>query len=114
MKKIILSALSLIALLSLSCSSGNELKECKGKLWAITDSALIVSVDGDSVCFESSDLQVAGNDVIIPGDSLSIQYIGRLSGRCKALVVSPIIKSRVVDGKFDPTKELITAPAEEE
>ena len=105
MKKLFFGLLSVTFVL-LSCGS-NELQECKGVVKAFyPDSVLIANVDGDDITFEASDLQ-QNNAMITANDSVIIHYIGRLSGESKALLVTLIPQSTVVDAVYDQSKELI-------
>ena len=107
MKKLLFALLS-VSLVLVACGPKNELQECKGVVKAFyPDSVLIANIDGDDISFEASDLQ-QNNALITINDSVIIHYIGRLSGKSKALLVSLIPQSTVVDAVYDESKELNT------
>lgn len=91
-----------------ACGPKNELQECKGVVKTFyPDSVLVADIDGDEVEFEASDMQM-NNGAIMAKDSVTIHFIGRLSGKCKALLVTLIPQQHVVDAVFDASKELET------
>ena len=93
-----------------SCQQ-NELRECRGVVTGITDSTLTAVIDGDTVQFEARDMRLT-NGVMMPSDSVKINYIGRLEGQAKALTGELIPKTRIVDAVYNPEKELETRDKE--
>ena len=112
MKKLYCSVTLLAGLLSLfsSCGSDNELKESLAVVKSMTDSTIVATVDGSDATLITTDVRIA-NGAYMPGDSIRLHYVGRLSsGEAKALLISVIPQaSRVVTAGFDGSKELKTA-----
>ena len=117
MKKVLgfLMAVAAVALLSVSCHKA-ERGDATGLVDEITDSVMIVKIDGSKVKFDITEC-VFTNGSVMYGDSVVISYVGDLSASYSVaetcyLIVKP--SPTVEVGVVDTTKELKTRPADPE
>ena len=117
MKKVLgfLMAVAAVALLSVSCHKA-ERGDATGLVDEITDSVMIVKIDGSKVKFDITEC-VFTNGSVMYGDSVVISYVGDLSASYSVaetcyLIVKP--SPTVEVGVVDTTKELKTRPANPE
>ena len=119
MKKSIISILlviSVLSLLTVACSSNPVHGQTRGLVDEMTDSTMIVRIDGSKVKFDLSEASFT-NGAVMYGDSVMIDYYGSLdSKRAIALTVQLIIRQGVTVpvGVVDTNKELITREADPE
>jgi len=102
------------AALSVGCHKA-ERGDTRGLVEEITDSVMIVKIDGSKVKFDITECTFT-NGAVMYGDSVIISYVGNLSASYSVaetcyLIVKP---SNVVEvtGERDTTKELLTRPVE--
>ena len=110
-----LMAVAAVALLSVSCHKA-ERGDATGLVDEITDSVMIVKIDGSKVKFDITEC-VFTNGSVMYGDSVVISYVGDLSASYSVaeicyLIVKP--SPTVEVGVVDTTKELKTRPADPE
>ena len=117
MKKVLgfLMAVAAVALLSVGCHKA-ERADATGLVEEITDSMMIVKIDGSKVKFDITEC-VFTNGAVMYGDSVIIGYVGNLSAAYSVaetcyLIVKP--SPTVEVGVVDTTKELKTRPADPE
>ena len=117
MKKVLgfLMAVAAVVLLSVSCHKA-ERGDATGLVDEITDSVMIVKIDGSKVKFDITEC-VFTNGSVMYGDSVVISYVGDLSASYSVaetcyLIVKP--SPTVEVGVVDTTKELKTRPADPE
>ena len=113
MKKLYSSVILCAGILSLcsSCSSDNRgLKESLAVVKSMTDSTIVATIDGSDATLITTEARIP-NGVYMPGDSVRLNYVGSLSsGEAKALLIYVLPQaSKVVNAKFDGSKELKTA-----
>ena len=118
MKKLLgfLMAVAAVAMLSVSCHKA-ERGEATGQVDEITDSVMIVKIDGSKVKFDITDCAFT-NGAVMYGDSVIIGYVGDLSASYSVaetcyLLVKPSEVVEIEPGVIDSTKELKTRPADE-
>ena len=85
MNKILNLAVCLIIAVSFS-SCREEIKTCSGRINGLSDSTMVAVVGGDEVTFDILHVRY-DNGVVMPGDSVSIYYVGRFSSEAHALLV---------------------------
>ena len=116
MKKLLgfLMAVAAVAMLSVSCHKA-ERGEATGQVDEITDSVMIVKIDGSKVKFDITDCAFT-NGAVMYGDSVIISYVGNLSASYSVAETCFLIPrpSPTIPMEVDSTKELITRPAESE
>ena len=117
MKKVLgfLMALAAVALLSVGCHKVVR-GDATGLVDEITDSVMIVRIDGSKVKFDITECAFTNGSVMY-GDSVIISYVGDLSASYSVaetcyLIVKP--SPTVEVGVVDTTKELKTRPADPE
>ena len=116
MRKIFVSIFPccLAALLASSCGKA-ELKEARAVVTGMTDSTVVMSVDGEESTLLTKDVRISGG-AYMPGDSVVVSYVGRLSsGEARALLVTLIPRrSEVIEAGVDLSRELKTVDAAQE
>ena len=100
---------SLLAVLA-ACSGKPELKEAKAVVKSMTDSTVVATIDGEEATLVAKDVRIV-NGAYMPGDSVSLTYVGSLSsGKARAVIVTLIPKpSEVIEVGEDLSRELKTA-----
>ena len=116
MKKVFsfLMAVAAVALLSVGCHKA-ERADATGVVDEITDSVMIVKIDGSKVKFDITECTFT-NGAVMYGDSVIVGYVGDLSASYSVaetcyLIVKP---SPIVEEGVDTTKALITREASPE
>ena len=96
-----------------SCSDGGGLKEAPAYVRSMTDSTVVMSVDGEDATLLTADVRLV-NGAFMPGDSVRLCYVGRLSsGRARAVIVTLLPRRpEVFEGGVDTSRELKTADPE--
>ena len=117
MKKVLgfLMAVAAVALLSVGCHKA-ERADATGLVEEITDSMMIVKIDGSKVKFDITECAFT-NGAVMYGDSVIISYVGNLSAAYSVaetcyLIVKPSKVVEIEPGVVDSTKELKTRPAD--
>ena len=105
---------SLLTLLP-SCSGKQELKEALAVVQSMTDSTVVATVDGSDATLVTTEVRIT-NGAYMPGDSIRLYYVGRLSsGKARAMLIAVIPRpSEVIGAGVDLTRELKTASPEEQ
>ena len=110
-----LVAAASLVLLSVSCHKA-ERADATGQVDEITDSVMIVKIDGSKVKFDITDCTFT-NGAVMYGDSVIVGYVGDLSASyCVAETCYLLAKKGnivVVGEEPDTTKELMTREADE-
>ena len=109
-----LVAAASLVLLSVSCHKAVR-ADATGQVDEITDSVMIVRIDGSKVKFDITDCNFT-NGAVMYGDSVIIGYVGDLSASyCVAETCYLIVKKSdvvVADTVRDTSKELKTRPVD--
>ena len=116
MKKVFgfLMAVAAVALLSVSCRKVVR-AEATGLVDEISDSMMVVKIDGSKVVFDITECTFT-NGAVMYGDSVIINYIGDL-GEKRALAETCYLlvkPSPIVEEGLDTTKVLMTREADPE
>ena len=104
-----------VAVLSVGCHKAST-GDATGQIEEITDSMMIVKIDGSKVKFDITDCTFT-NGAVMYGDSVIVGYVGDLSASyCVAETCYLLAKKGnivVVGEEPDTTKELMTREADE-
>lgn len=88
---------------------------CAGKINKMTDTTIVTKIGDYEITFNTKKAEYT-NGVVMPGDSVTVHYIGDLKEKwARALLIRLIpSQSNVVNAVHDSSKELMTAPKSEE
>ena len=118
MKKLLsfLMAFAAVAMVFVSCRKVVR-AEATGQVDEITDSMMVVKIDGSKVVFDILECAFT-NGAVMYGDSVVIRYVGDLDEKRAVaetcyLIVKPSEVVEIVPGVIDSTKELKTRPADD-
>lgn len=114
MKKLF-SAFLFISLLLLAACQSEQIKLTQGHIKEMTDTSIVVVIDNYDITFITKQAKY-DNGAVMPGDSVAIHYVGDLREKHAVAALIKLIppQGTIVEAGFDPTKELKTAPMNEE
>lgn len=97
-----------------SCGGKSELKEAAAVIKSMTDSTVVAIVDGDDATLVTTEVRIV-NGMYMPGDSVRLYYVGRLSsGEARAMLIALIPqRSQTISIGVDTSRELMTIEPEE-
>lgn len=114
MKKVLLFMFCCLLALVVACSR-KEIKVCSGLVDRMSDTSIVTKIGDYSITFDTKKAKYT-NGVVMPGDSVTIHYVGDLKEKHATAAIVYLIppKGNVVNAVYDPNKELKTAPMSEE
>lgn len=112
-KSLLFIVLSTVAILFSSCKE--KIQTTTALVKKTSDTTLVATIDKYDIVFDVKDSR-CDNGAIMPGDSVSIHYVGDLRNKKAKAVLLTLIpqKGTIVEAIYDPSKELMTKPLSEE
>lgn len=103
------------ALLILAGCHTKEIKVCSGLIDHMSDTTITTKIGDYDIIFDVRKARYT-NGAVMPGDSVTIHYIGDLKEKHAVAAVVYLMPpvGDVVEAGYDPSKELLTSPKSEE
>lgn len=112
-KNLLFILLSTVSVVFYSCTE--KVQTTIALVKKTTDTTLVAAIDKYDIVFDVKDSR-CDNGAIMPGDSVTIHYVGDLRNKKAKAVLLTLIpkKGTIVEATYDPSKELKTKPLSDE